>query len=255
MNRVLRGDVQAIADELESGAGSYLQSTVRVPGLTCDVCGTPVAAQFSRCLPCSEHAKSGHALADRVGFLIYAIKPDSQSYLLVYNYKAVEAGPSMEAQMMALLALGLSGHTDCVYALAGTQSTGWAVVPSTKGRSTLHDYVARLSRPNALEIEIDYVGSSRPDRHLHPELWKVKAPSQLPEHVILIDDSWVTGSHAQGVAAALKTAGASQVSIFTVANVLDPTWGPNAPFIRERLAPPAFDKTRCPWTGADCPTP
>jgi hypothetical protein len=192
-------------------------------------------------------------LADRVGSLIYAVKPDSQSYLLVYNYKIAAAGPSLEPQVMALLGLGLRGHTECAAKLAGARSTAWAVVPSTKGRSKLHDLVSRMAHPDAREIKIDFTGTGRPDRLLHPELWSVQASGDRPEHVLLVDDSWVTGSHAQGVASALKTAGVPQVSVFTIANVLDPDWGPNPAFIKDRLAAPAFEKTRCPWTGADCP--
>jgi hypothetical protein len=253
MSRALPATVQAVANELESTSGSYLQSTVRKSGLTCDVCGTPVAVSYTRCLHCSSHSGSGHPLADRVGSLIYAIKPDSQSYLLVYNYKTAAAGPSLESQMMALLALGLRGHTECASKLAGARSTAWAVVPSTKERSKLHDLVSRMASPDAREIKIEFSGYSRPDRFLHPELWRVDVSGDRPEHVLLVDDSWVTGSHAQGVASALKTAGVSQVSVFTVANVLDPAWGPNPGFIKDRLAPPAFDKSRCPWTGGNCP--
>lgn len=253
MSRVLPPSVQAVADELETAAGSYLQSTIREAGVTCDVCGTPVASPYTRCLHCTSHASSGLPLADRVGSLIYAVKPQSQSYLLVYNYKSPTAGPSLEPQVMALLGLGLRGHTDCATKLADAHSTAWAVVPSAKGRSKLHDLVSQLANLGAHEIKIDFTGTARPDRSLHPELWKVHVPRQRPEHVLLVDDSWVTGSHAQGVASSLKTAGIPKVSVFTIAKVLDPNWGPNPEFIKNRLATPAFNKMRCPWTGGDCP--
>lgn len=253
MSRVLPANVQAVADELESASGSYLQSTLRATGLTCDVCGTPVASPYTRCLHCRSHASSGYPLADRVGSLIYAIKPDSQSYLLVYNYKTAAAGPSLEPQVLALLGLGLRGHTECAATLAGANSTAWAVVPSTKGRTKLHDLVSRMAHPDAREIKIDFTGPARSDRFLHPDLWTVNASGQRPEHVLLVDDSWVTGSHAQGAASALKLAGVPQVSVFTIANVLDPHWGPNPGFINDRLTTSAFDKARCPWTGTDCP--
>ncbi len=253
MSRDLPENVQAVADQLELTAGSYLQSTIRDPGHTCDVCGSPVSSSYARCVHCTKHAESGHPLADRVGSLIYASKPDSQSYLLVRNYKTLAAGPSIKLQMAALLALGLKGHTQCLSALVGAGVQGWAVVPSTRGRAVLHDLVQRIARAGAREIHIDFTGSSRSDRALHPEFWKVDTSAEVPDHVLLVDDSWVTGSHAQGVASALKTAGVSQVSIFTVANVLDSNWDANRRFIKSHLAPPSFDKSRCPWTGSDCP--
>jgi hypothetical protein len=55
------------------------------------------------------------------------------------------------------------------------------------------------------------------------------------------------------VACALKSAGVQQVSIFTVARVLDPRWSANEAFIKTRFAGAGFDWTRCPWTGGDCP--
>ena len=51
----------------------------------------------------------------------------------------------------------------------------------------------------------------------------------------------------------LKAAGAEQVSIFTVARVMNPSYGPNPDFIKARLLGNAFDWTRCPWTGGACP--
>lgn len=253
MSRTFSSNVLALANELESTSGSYLQSTIRVSGLTCEVCCTPVLPQYPRCVQCNKHLASEHQLADRVGSLIYAVEPTSQSYLLVSNYKTNAAGPNMLLQMAALLGLGLRGHATCAMKLAGAKSTGWAVVPSTKGRSTLHEYASQLAQTESHNLGIEFLGCGRRDRNIHPEYWKVDVARGIPDHVILIDDSWVSGAHAQGVAAALKAVGVSQVSIFTVANVLDPNWEPNPSFIREHLAPPAFDKLRCPWTGADCP--
>jgi hypothetical protein len=90
-------------------------------------------------------------------------------------------------------------------------------------------------------------------RELRPGDWRIDAGRPLPAHVLAIDDSWVTGAHAQAVSAALKAAGVDQVSVFTVARVLHPNWGANRVFIHERFSEPGFDWQRCPWTGAECP--
>ncbi|HZK47997.1 MAG TPA: hypothetical protein VFD74_00120, partial [Thermoleophilia bacterium] len=89
-------------------------------------------------------------------------------------------------------------------------------------------------------------------RSLRPENFAVTAGQRVPDHVLVIDDSWVSGGHAQSVASALKSSGVADVSIFTVARVLDPQWSPNADFIKERLRG-VFDPRICPWTGGDCP--
>jgi hypothetical protein len=71
--------------------------------------------------------------------------------------------------------------------------------------------------------------------------------------VVVIDDSWVSGSNAQGVASMLKQRGVRQVSVLAAARVMRPDFGPNPDFIRTRLAGTPFDWRRCPWTGSDCP--
>ncbi len=78
-------------------------------------------------------------------------------------------------------------------------------------------------------------------------------PAYLPPHVVVIDDSWVSGASAQSVAVALKQAGVEQVSILSVARVLSPHWAPNLPFLRSALPQLPYDWTICPWTLGDCP--
>lgn len=246
-------NVRSVADQLERVAGSYLKSVVRAPRGTCSVCNTPVGANRQLCIPCGGHAGTGLPLADRVGSLVYAVKPDSQTYLLVYNYKSVSAGPSHEREMMALLALGLRGHIHCPGNLSGSPVSAWCVVPSTKGRVKLHEMVAKLAKPESVEVRVRYAGNGQHDRTLRPDYWQVSFDGDVPKHVLVIDDSWVTGSNAQSVATALKTAGVATVSVFTVANVLNSDWEPNVAFIKSHLSGPAFYKNRCPWTGGNCP--
>lgn len=253
MSGLLDPRVAAVAEQLRRSAGSYLQSTVRESSVTCAVCSTPVLENYDLCLPCKQQSGTGLSLADRVGSLVYAVMPDSQTYLLVHNYKTCHAGPSLKPNMKALLALGLRGHATCAKKLAGADTSAWSVVPSTQERSTLHTLVSQLADPQSKEIAVDYLGSERQDRGVHPEVWSVELGDYVPDHVLVIDDSWVTGSHAQGVASALKAAGVTQVSVFTVANILDPNWKPNGDFIKHQLAQPAFDEAQCPWTGSGCP--
>lgn len=243
--------VQEIGRALAADAGTYLHSTVREPGVTCIVCAAPVDG-YERCIPCNRHARTGLALADRVGSLIYAVKPDSQAYRVVRNYKAPMSGLTLLDTMRALLALGLRGHQGCAAKLSGLSTHGWTVVPSTGGRTTLPTLLAGLSRHADAEVSVRFVGLAG-SRVLRPAEWQIDTTTRLPEHVLLVDDSWVTGAHAQAVACALKAAGTRQVSIFTVARILDPCWQANDNFIRTRFFGVGFDWARCPWTGGDCP--
>jgi hypothetical protein len=251
VTRQLAPGVQEIGRALAADAGTYLHSTVREPGVTCSVCAAPVDG-YPRCIPCNGHAGSGLALADRIGLLIYAVEPDSQAYRVVRNYKAPFSGAGLRDTMRALLALGLRGHHSCVVKLSGLSTHGWAVVPSTRGRMALHSLVAGLSQRADAEVLVRFIGLAA-SRELRPAEWQIVATAPLPEHVVLVDDSWVTGAHAQAVACALKSAGAEQVSIFTGARVLDPHWPANERFIKTRFAGEGFDWVRCPWTGGECP--
>jgi hypothetical protein len=110
VTRQLPAGVQALGRALEVESGTYLYSAVRERQVTCAVCAAPVDG-YDVCVPCGKWAKSGAALADRVGSLLYAVEPDSQAYRLVRNYKAARPGPSHKETMRALLALGLGGHS------------------------------------------------------------------------------------------------------------------------------------------------
>ena len=125
-------------------------------------------------------------------------------------------------------------------------------MPSTRVGTALHDLVASLSQRTDAEVPVRFIGMAG-SRELRPADWQIDMAEPIPEHVVLVDDSWVTGAHAQAVACALKSAGVRQVSIFTVARVLDPRWSANQEFIKMRFAGSGFDWTRCPWTGGDCP--
>src|SRR5699024_2592224 len=235
--------VRALGTSLQTQDGGYLRNTIHEPKLTCEICSAPIQPEFRICMQCNRHRKSSRPLADRAGSLIYAVK-GSQSYRTVQSYKGAHPAPGLTRVMNSLLALGLQGHMRCLTKVA-TKVDAWAVVPSTRGRSTIHNMVNALAKHSNHEIPIELTAEARA-RELRPMSWSVRLPNPTPRHVLVIDDSWVTGSKAQSVAAALKDGGVHEVSIFTVARVLDPSWGPNPAFITGRLAREAFRWQHCP---------
>jgi orotate phosphoribosyltransferase len=68
-------------------------------------------------------------------------------------------------------------------------------------------------------------------------------------HVILVDDSWTTGGNVQSAAAALKRAGAAQVSVMVLARILDDRWEPTRRFIEDGGLRRPFDPSMSPWQG------
>lgn len=254
MSREFTPQLRLVAGELIREAGPTLASVIRERGITCEVCGAPIDRAGVRCIPCGRHAQSMLPLADRVGSMIYAVEGETQAYKIVHDYKAVRPGPSLQRHMRALLGLGLWGHARCAAVLSGENRHGWVVVPSTQARTTLRTLVLSTGWPLSDEVAVEFVGVNRV-RDLRPQDWRVLDSATLPEHILVVDDSWVTGANAQSVASMLKASGVNQVSVFTVARVLRADFNPNPDFIRRRLRPPVFDWTRCPWTGADCPEP
>lgn len=85
----------------------------------------------------------------------------------------------------------------------------------------------------------------------------------VPEgaHVLLIDDTWTSGGHAQSAALAARAEGAAHVSVLVVARWIEPSWvllldgerkvDPET-YLRG-LSPGDYDPLVCPWTGGVCP--
>jgi predicted phosphoribosyltransferase len=63
------------------------------------------------------------------------------------------------------------------------------------------------------------------------------------ESVLLVDETWTTGSNAQSAAAALKTAGASQVAVLVIGRHIHEDYKENAARLKE--LPRTFDWSTC----------
>ncbi|QYF74750.1 phosphoribosyltransferase [Cryobacterium sp. PAMC25264] len=71
-------------------------------------------------------------------------------------------------------------------------------------------------------------------------------------HVVVFEDSWVTGAAAQSVALALRNAGASRVSIVVIGRILNYDWWPT-PALVDKFKDKTWNGTLCPVTGGACP--
>lgn len=252
MSREFPGRVSNVGRDLMKIAGSYLHSVTAGDWPACAVCALPIDPAYRLCYQCQQHSASGLPLADRTGFLVYADEPASQTYRMMRGYKESPTRAEFEPIIRGLLAVGLRGHFECALRLSGSQDYGWAVVPSTRGRTVLADIVRGLAVAPECEIPVTFMAPA-PKRNLRPEAWSVGLRGFLPRHVVVIDDAWVSGASSQSLALAMKQAGVQEVSILSVARVLSPTWTPNTHFLRSVLPRLPYDWTVCPWTGATCP--
>jgi hypothetical protein len=255
--------VARLSAALVARAGGYLRNTVRQELVTCAVCATPVTG-FRLCYQC-QRRRGRTGLADATGFLTYAAAGRQSGYVM-QGYKARPPVPEHRTIVTLLVLLGLARHTGCA-AHTGCADGGrspvthWAAVPSLppreaepprEGEHPLHSIVSRIAPGReavlAAADEVDY------PRDLDPGHFRAAAPLPSGAHVLLVDDTWARGGHAQSAVLSLRAAGAARVSVLVAARWINEDFGANAAFIRG-LADRDYDPAICPWTGNDCPSP
>jgi hypothetical protein len=138
--------------------------------------------------------------------------------------------------------------------LAGAPVSHWATVPSLParpGEHPLHQVVSPFAPGR--EAGLTAVALVRYPRDVSPDHFT--AADQLPpgSHVLLLDDTWVSGGHAQSAALALRKAGSARVSLLVVARWMTRDTRIGTEFLRE-LEARDYDPAICPWTGTTCPS-
>ena len=155
--------------------------------------------------------------------------------------------------MWLMFTLGLTLHSICVERISGQKITRWATVPSLPRRASEHALrgVVEGGAPGR-ELVIEAVQQCPNPRSLDPAHFIVSETLSDPDHVLVLDDTWTSGGHAQSVAVAIRAAGAGVVTIMTAARWLEPGFGGTTRFIKDRLTAD-YDVGCCPWTGGGCP--
>jgi hypothetical protein len=256
--------VTRLSAALVASAGGYLRNTVRQELVTCAVCATPVTG-FRLCYQC-QRRRGRPGLADATGFLAYAVAGQQSGYVM-QGYKARPPVPEHAAIVTLLVQLGLARHAGCAAQAGGGQDAGsagragrgcvpvthWATVPSlpaAPGEHPLHAIVGRLAPGR--EAGLAAAGEVEYARDLDPGHFRLAAPLPAGSHVLLVDDTWARGGHAQSAVLALRAAGAARVSVLVAARWINEDFRGNAAFVRG-LADRDYDPAICPWTGAACP--
>jgi hypothetical protein len=232
---------------LVSRAGGYLRNPIRQPLVTCAVCTTP-CPNYMRCIPCSR--QRGWPLADAVAPLTYAVAGHQSGYVM-RGYKA--PSPVVEHQEIVLLLciLAISAHTACAGVLVGAPVTHWATIPSLPekpGEHPLHKLVGKYIP--GIEVTLTAAAQVANTRDVNPGHFRTDARLSSDSHVMLLDDTWTSGGHAQSAVLAVRAAGAGHVSVLVVARWVKEDFGDNAQFLRGL---PDYNPRICPWTGGGCP--
>ncbi|MEO3799097.1 hypothetical protein [Nonomuraea sp. B1E8] len=163
-------------------------------------------------------------------------------------------------QRLLLLLIGFAeAHAHCLSALAPKPVTGMAVVPSLRGRVGTHP-LATLGAvlPGHWEKIDLHAARDVPEaerRQLRPEHFTVPDPAAAAgQHIVVLEDTWVQGGHAQSAASALLLAGASEVTIVVIARRIRPDFGrPELKASLQRIvADREYSLECCPVTGDVC---
>jgi hypothetical protein len=197
-------------------------------------------------------------LADLVTPLPYAWERQSQLGKDVYSCKR-DQGPragNAIGNLAALLYTFAVLHAHCPGRYLGHKVTAKAVMPSLRGNpgTTLAQMADRFLPPSWPLIPVAATGNyGDGGRSLDPAHFRVDPPGPARDaHVLVIEDTWVTGGHSQAIAVALKLAGAAKVTVLPICRLLSPAWSPNLTYSHTAHRRP-WRSDICPVTGSDCP--
>ncbi|MGR6916098.1 hypothetical protein ACU635_17815 [[Actinomadura] parvosata] len=253
-----------LSEVIRERLGAIMTNPLRIPHITCEICTGPISSRYTRCYRCNEDALRARVpVAQRVVPLTYAVV-GTQADRDMYRYKDPMPpdqrlrNPSY--QRLLLLLLGFSRtHAACLDVTAPESVTGFTTVPSLKGRPGAHPLasLAAVLPRHWTQVKLD----AAPDvpeeqrRDLRPEHFTVPDSGTVAgRHIVVLEDTWVQGGHAQSAAAALLLAGASDVTILVIARRIRPDLQRSLAegSLRQILTEREYSLSVCPVNGASC---
>lgn len=186
----------------------------------CGVCHTSVAGGYPLCYQCMTARSRLAVTADAVGFTALAVKDEQLAReLWAYKNGRADIRPRTQLGLAAVLWRSLAQHEVCLAAAASV--SGFSVVtavPSSSGRpdepvAALAGMVgiARDRYRRLLEANAGVPNARDPRKDRFVPLDRLQG-----ESVLLLDDTWTTGAHAQSAVAALHVAGAGAVAVWAL---------------------------------------
>ena len=213
----------ATVDEISAPYANFLLPVLRSGSYICEVCHSTASEEWIRCYQCNQALRLLPSVADVVAPIALAVKGEQLAHeLWAYKYSPHEgARRRLQVGLAAVLWRWLAAHEGCIAQAAGTVSFRLVTtVPGTVARTDAHpieqivggivgvmrDRYERLLTPRG-EVE---QGRS------HDQARFAVSRRLDGESVLLIDDTWTTGAHAQSAASALRSSGADVVGIVVI---------------------------------------
>lgn len=236
-------------------AAPYENFLVRVPpggeGV-CSVCHSAVDGGYPTCYPRNEARKElGAGTADVTAFVSMAPRGEQMARELI-SYKD-ERLPSSQRNrhvigLGAVLWKWLGLHERCLaQQFDGLPFDVITTVPSTSGRDEhpLRHVVAGVVTGSDARYE-DLLSLKRTDlgqRAQSDERYAVTGDVS-GRVVLVVDDTWTTGAHAQSASAAVKAAGARGVAVLAIGRWINPGFRHHGTWLSEHRRP-GWDWYRC----------
>lgn len=252
---------QEATARLRARVGEFFSNTQHGQGF-CAVCAAPDPARH--CARCAAHrAQYGNRLADLVVPLAYVrgwMTPRHQSEHHVWQYKH-PTHPSIRCMqdLQLMILAGAVLHGSCIARAVGHRWDVVTFVPSAARPGREHP-VAQLARqvadqsPHAQRVLLVPGPSIEADRLMLVADRFVVPPAYAPavagRHVLVVDDTWVSGSKAQCAALALREAGAATITVICIARWLSWNWTEHQPFMKLPFEP--YDAGKCPVAAELC---
>ncbi|MBW3068970.1 phosphoribosyltransferase [Actinomyces sp. 594] len=239
--------------------GYYLAAVVpaSLRGGLCLWCRTPIEGPYRLCYKCNRARTLPQARPDNIGFASYAIK-GQQAAVEMYRYKDTHQPSAQALGNVWLLLNHAVRHLGCVGRLVGAGIDAVAVVPSrthhVPGRQTPLQYLCSQTFPPGLPaLALQPAPGSSSDRHVRADAFTATGTSGF-SHVLVVDDTWVSGGTVLSAVATLKAAGVRHISVLALARWLDPTYGPTSTLIRNVNQAWITPQAACPFTlDGTCP--
>ncbi|MDA0184366.1 hypothetical protein OJ997_28940 [Solirubrobacter phytolaccae] len=204
------------------------------PGV-CDVCHTFIDPGYSRCYACSSQPSP----LDVVVPITYS-EHLSQMHKVLRSYKDGDHASQryMMPRLASILWLFLESHEVHVAAAVNAQQSQFDIVTSVPSstpdgderRANLRWIVGLGCHPTAQRYErvLHPTGGVAAGREFNEGRY-VATVDVVGKDVLLIDDTWTRGGHAQSAGAALKAAGARTVGFVVIGRHISPGWRPRPP--------------------------
>ncbi len=213
----------------------YIAAYRRVPpagdGL-CSLCHRGVPPGTDLCYSCKVTTRQVTMPATEILPISLYEVPD-QLWNVLRNYKDSPV-PQVREQLgtvvAATIARFVGRHWNCIAQLVGGEPSLATTVPSTGGRIPPHPLVRAVNRSALLKPlyrELLDLGDVQLRRLRASDRGFVSKYALHGHRVLLIEDTFTSGTRTQSAASALRLAGATSVGVLVVGRVIEPGYSPD----------------------------